>query len=130
MHSAVFENINPCDIFIGAAAVADYRPIDVAQKKIKKKDDTLTLTLQKNADILADVAAQNAKAAAVYQSMKPKKAAAVLAQLNVADAAAILAVLPDDQRTKIISELDPALASAVLKSPLADQLSALTSKPQ
>ena len=57
MHSAVFENINPCDIFIGAAAVADYRPIDVAQKKIKKKDDTLTLTLQKNADILADVAA-------------------------------------------------------------------------
>ena len=58
MHSAVFENINPCDIFIGAAAVADYRPIDVAQKKIKKKDDTLTLTLQKNADILADVAAR------------------------------------------------------------------------
>ena len=57
MHNAVFENINPCDIFIGAAAVADYRPIDVAQKKIKKKDDTLTLTLQKNADILADVAA-------------------------------------------------------------------------
>ncbi|MEI8237161.1 MAG: bifunctional phosphopantothenoylcysteine decarboxylase/phosphopantothenate--cysteine ligase CoaBC [Methylococcaceae bacterium] len=57
MHSAVFENINPCDIFIGAAAVADYRPIDIAQKKIKKKDDTLTLTLQKNADILADVAA-------------------------------------------------------------------------
>ena len=80
--------------------------------------------------IKGEVAAQNAKAAAVYQTMKPKKAAAVLAQLNVADAAAILAVLPDDQRTKIISELDPALASAVLKSPLADQLSALTSKPQ
>jgi flagellar motility protein MotE (MotC chaperone) len=80
--------------------------------------------------VRGEVAAQNAKAAAVYQTMKPKKAAAVLAQLNVADAAAILAVLPDDQRTKIISELDPALASAVLKSPLADQLSALTSKPQ
>ena len=58
MHSAVFENINPCDIFIGAAAVAAYRPIDIAQKKIKKKDDTLTLTVQKNADILADVAAR------------------------------------------------------------------------
>jgi phosphopantothenoylcysteine decarboxylase/phosphopantothenate--cysteine ligase len=57
MHNAVFENINPCDIFIGAAAVADYRPIEVAQKKIKKKDDKLTLTFQKNADILADVAA-------------------------------------------------------------------------
>ena len=57
MHRAVFENIHQCDIFIGAAAVADYRPIDVAEKKIKKKDDTLTLTFQKNADILADVAA-------------------------------------------------------------------------
>lgn len=57
MHRAVFEHINQCDIFIAAAAVADYRPTDVAQQKMKKNDDTLTLTLQKNADILADVAA-------------------------------------------------------------------------
>jgi len=105
-----------------------------AEAALSKREADLTTreaALQKLIQqVRGDVAAQNAKAAAVYQAMKPKKAAAVLAQLNVADAAAILAVLPDDQRTKIISELDPALASAVLKSPLADQLSALTSKPQ
>lgn len=57
MHSAVFENIENCDIFIGAAAVADYRPVACGGEKIKKNTDQLTLTLQKNPDILADVAA-------------------------------------------------------------------------
>ncbi len=57
MHAAVFENIKDCDIFIGAAAVADYRPVICGDEKIKKHADQLTLTLQKNPDILADVAA-------------------------------------------------------------------------
>ncbi len=57
MHAAVFENIKDCDIFIGAAAVADYRPVACGEEKIKKQADQLTLTLQKNPDILADVAA-------------------------------------------------------------------------
>ncbi|MDD5214516.1 MAG: bifunctional phosphopantothenoylcysteine decarboxylase/phosphopantothenate--cysteine ligase CoaBC [Methylococcales bacterium] len=57
MHAAVFENIENCDIFIGAAAVADYRPVACGDEKIKKNADQLTLTLQKNPDILADVAA-------------------------------------------------------------------------
>jgi phosphopantothenoylcysteine decarboxylase/phosphopantothenate--cysteine ligase len=35
-----------------AAAVADYTPVTVADQKIKKKDDQLTLTLQKTQDIL------------------------------------------------------------------------------
>lgn len=57
MHAAVFENIKDCDIFIGAAAVADYRPVICGDEKIKKQADQLILTLQKNPDILADVAA-------------------------------------------------------------------------
>jgi phosphopantothenoylcysteine decarboxylase/phosphopantothenate--cysteine ligase len=57
MHAAVFENLKNCDIFIGAAAVADYRPIVCGDEKIKKNADQITLTLQKNLDILADVAA-------------------------------------------------------------------------
>lgn len=57
MHTAVFENIENCDIFIGAAAVADYRFANVGAEKMKKNADTLTLTLEKNPDILADVAA-------------------------------------------------------------------------
>ena len=45
------------DIFIAVAAVADYRPADIATDKIKKHDDELTLQLTRTEDILASVAA-------------------------------------------------------------------------
>ncbi len=59
MQAAVMENIESQDIFIGVAAVADYRPVEVADCKIKKKtdEDTMTITMVKNPDILAGVAA-------------------------------------------------------------------------
>ena len=47
----------PCDIFIAAAAVADYRPAETALHKIKKHAEQLTLHLVKNPDILSEVAA-------------------------------------------------------------------------
>lgn len=40
------------DLLVMAAAVADYRPLDVASDKIKKKEDTIQVTLVKNPDIL------------------------------------------------------------------------------
>ncbi|NTV97676.1 MAG: bifunctional phosphopantothenoylcysteine decarboxylase/phosphopantothenate--cysteine ligase CoaBC, partial [Chlorobiaceae bacterium] len=43
-----------CDIFIGAAAVADYRPSLVFPGKLKKNEPEIQFTLQKNPDILAD----------------------------------------------------------------------------
>ncbi len=47
------------DIVIKAAAVADYRPRDVADQKIKKKtDDALTVVMDKNPDILKTLGAQ------------------------------------------------------------------------
>lgn len=42
-------------IFIGCAAVADYRVAEVAEQKIKKSGEEMTLTLIKNPDIIADV---------------------------------------------------------------------------
>lgn len=45
------------DIFIAAAAVADYRPADVATSKIKKKAAELSLDLVRSPDVLAEVAA-------------------------------------------------------------------------
>lgn len=57
MHAAVMDNIADQDIFIGVAAVADYRPVDEADQKIKKNNDEMTIRLVKNPDILADVAA-------------------------------------------------------------------------
>jgi phosphopantothenoylcysteine decarboxylase/phosphopantothenate--cysteine ligase len=45
------------DIFISAAAVADYRAIEIPQQKIKKQAQTISLELQKNPDIISTVAA-------------------------------------------------------------------------
>ena len=58
MHEAVLSQL-PADVYIGAAAVADFAPAQAASNKIKKTagQDTLTLTLVRTRDILADIAA-------------------------------------------------------------------------
>jgi len=61
MEAAVKEQIIAADIFVATAAVTDYRPVTVQQDKIKKKEDRLTLELEKNTDILAMVKAAHAK---------------------------------------------------------------------
>jgi phosphopantothenoylcysteine decarboxylase/phosphopantothenate--cysteine ligase len=45
------------DVFIAAAAVADYRPLEPSDRKIKKTAETLRLELTRNPDVLATVAA-------------------------------------------------------------------------
>ena len=57
MREAVLRHVRETDIFIGVAAVADYRPEQTAAQKIKKVAQPLTLTLQPNPDILAEIAA-------------------------------------------------------------------------
>lgn len=52
MHDAVAHSLPRVDIAIFCAAVADYTPVEVAPQKIKKSDDTITLTLKKTTDIL------------------------------------------------------------------------------
>jgi len=52
MLQAVLKQYDQADVVIKAAAVADYRPTEVASQKLKKKDDILTLTLEKTTDIL------------------------------------------------------------------------------
>jgi phosphopantothenoylcysteine decarboxylase/phosphopantothenate--cysteine ligase len=56
MRDAVHANLSGQQVFIGVAAVADYRPVSAADHKIKKSSDTLTLELTPNPDILAEVA--------------------------------------------------------------------------
>ena len=57
MHRAVMAELPNSSVFIGAAAVADYRPANVADAKIKKDGrEQMTLELVKTPDILADVA--------------------------------------------------------------------------
>ena len=56
MLDAVMENVDNKDIFIGCAAVADYRVSDIATSKIKKSAEEMQLALVRNPDILATVA--------------------------------------------------------------------------
>lgn len=55
MYNAAHEYFDTCDVAILSAAVADYRPSEVASEKIKKKTDELTLQLTKTKDILASL---------------------------------------------------------------------------
>ncbi|MBM96479.1 MAG: bifunctional phosphopantothenoylcysteine decarboxylase/phosphopantothenate--cysteine ligase CoaBC [Oceanospirillaceae bacterium] len=56
MLDAAVEQVSEADIFIAAAAVADYRPATQAEEKIKKSGDEISLTLVKNPDIIATIA--------------------------------------------------------------------------
>ncbi len=56
MLDAVKKLVADCDIFIGVAAVADYRVVQASAQKIKKQGGNLTLELVPNPDILAYVA--------------------------------------------------------------------------
>ncbi|MCG9624271.1 bifunctional phosphopantothenoylcysteine decarboxylase/phosphopantothenate--cysteine ligase CoaBC [Vibrio mediterranei] len=62
MHQAAMANATHHDIFIGCAAVADYRPVDIAAQKIKKTadNDDMHITMVKNPDIIASVASLSA----------------------------------------------------------------------
>ncbi|WP_423194842.1 MULTISPECIES: bifunctional phosphopantothenoylcysteine decarboxylase/phosphopantothenate--cysteine ligase CoaBC [unclassified Cupriavidus] len=60
MHDAVLAQLRDIDVFVAVAAVADWRPAEVADQKLKKANDTDTPTLRfvQNPDILATVAAR------------------------------------------------------------------------
>ena len=57
MFDATHEHVADADIFVAAAAVADYRPAETEPQKIKKRADSMSLALVRCPDILASVAA-------------------------------------------------------------------------
>lgn len=61
MRRLVLENFPESQIVIKAAAVADYRVKNVADHKIKKNDEELTLVLEKNPDILKELGQKKQK---------------------------------------------------------------------
>ncbi|WP_417766195.1 bifunctional phosphopantothenoylcysteine decarboxylase/phosphopantothenate--cysteine ligase CoaBC [Spongiibacter tropicus] len=56
MYDASLEKMGNCDIFIACAAVADYRPANVEEQKIKKHNDAMRIELVRNPDIVSAVA--------------------------------------------------------------------------
>lgn len=60
MLKAVASEAGHASVFIGAAAIADYRPAQRAEQKIKKTSESITLTLERTPDVLSQVAASRA----------------------------------------------------------------------
>lgn len=58
MREAALQNLPGQNVFIGVAAVADYRPKVVSIEKIKKSGEPLTLVLEATSDILGEIAAR------------------------------------------------------------------------
>lgn len=58
MRDAVMAAVDGVEVFIAAAAVADYRPRDCASEKIKKHSETSLIDCIRNPDIVAEVAAR------------------------------------------------------------------------
>jgi phosphopantothenoylcysteine decarboxylase/phosphopantothenate--cysteine ligase len=58
MRRAVHERIDACDVFVSAAAVADYRPAEFSAHKIKKSGASRALELVPTQDILAELASR------------------------------------------------------------------------
>ncbi|HEV8240922.1 MAG TPA: bifunctional phosphopantothenoylcysteine decarboxylase/phosphopantothenate--cysteine ligase CoaBC [Thermoanaerobaculia bacterium] len=58
MREAMLRRVADADLVVMAAAVADYRPRDAAQRKLKKEEGTPRVELVENPDILAELAAQ------------------------------------------------------------------------
>jgi len=57
MYDATHTCVGEADIFIAAAAVADYRPAELKEQKIKKNEESMSIDLVRCPDILASVAA-------------------------------------------------------------------------
>lgn len=55
MLKAACQQAHTADIFIATAAVADYTPLHVAERKLKKHDDTLSIAMKRTTDILATI---------------------------------------------------------------------------
>lgn len=59
MHKAAMDIVSSATVFVGCAAVADYRVASISEHKIKKTDDNdqMNISLIKNPDIIASIAA-------------------------------------------------------------------------
>ena len=55
LHEAMMKNLNENQVVIQSAAVADYRPRDYHEHKIKKSDDDLTIVLERNKDVAHEI---------------------------------------------------------------------------
>ena len=144
MLAAALEEVEGTDIFIAAAAVADYRPVDRATQKIKKNADEMYIQLVKNTDIVATIAnlpkrpltvgfAAETENLEVYarQKLQKKKLDLVIAN-DVSDTT--IGFNSDDNRVLLVqpgtSQTLPTMNKNLLANKLIEHIAALLSTAQ
>jgi phosphopantothenoylcysteine decarboxylase/phosphopantothenate--cysteine ligase len=137
MQQAVLERASAVDIFIAAAAVADYRPQFVAAQKLKKSAEKQVLELVRNPDILATVAALEAapftvgfaaETGSVERNARHKLQAKSLDMIAANRVGADLGFDADDNALQVFWEGGSAAFEKTRKSRLARQLVALVAE--
>ena len=137
MYAAVLAEYENADAVIKAAAVADYRPAETAEHKIKKTDGPLTLTLTRNPDILYELgqkkrgqilvgfAAETQNVEAYAQEKLAKKNLDFIVANNVAEKDAGFGVLTNHVKIFFAdgrAEDHPLMAKAALAGVILDHL--------
>lgn len=137
MQQAVLGQLDGTDIFIAAAAVADYRPQAVARQKLKKSAAHLTLELERNPDILATVAAREdapfsvgfaAETESMEQNARQKLQAKLLDMIAANRVGEHLGFDADENALQVFWEGGSAELELARKSVLARQLIALVAE--
>lgn len=134
MAQAVAQESAHASVFIGAAAIADYRPAQKAAQKIKKSEESITLTLERTPDVLSQVAASRTNGMLVIgfaaetenvvenarEKLRNKKLDAIIANdVTRADSGFDAAT---NAITIITRENDPVELPAMSKSEAADRI--------
>jgi len=131
MRAAIQTALPRADVVIMTAAVADYRAAQLAEHKIKKQGDSMSIQLVKNPDILAELGAQRSGRHPVLvgfametqdvASYGRKKLVAKRADLIVANEAAV-AFGGDDNQATLVSHDGDEVLPAMSKRALADRI--------
>lgn len=74
MYAAVLERYEECNLVIKAAAVADYRPAETAEQKLKKDGSGMVLELQPNPDILMELGRRKGEHVLIGFAMETERA--------------------------------------------------------
>lgn len=135
MHHAVMEHVKEADIFIGVAAVSDYRAANPVKQKIAKTNEKLMIELVRNEDIIASVGALTHKPFIVgfaaethnvllHADAKRLRKGIDLMIANVASEA----MGSDTNSVTVLSEAEPIIFGTMSKAALANELIQLIGK--
>lgn len=128
MFDQVMTEVEKQDIFIGAAAVADYRAKYPSTQKIKKHDELLTLELEKNPDIVASICNLSCKPYTVGFALETEnlienaKLKLIEKKLDMVIANTIEAFYSDNNAVSILTETDTINIEQQSKQDIANQL--------